>query len=843
MASLRELIVKISADSSDFQRGIAAAQKQAVAMSSKFEAAGAVLTRSLTLPLGALGALSLRSAAQFDSLERGLRAVSKSAGDAEAQMARLRKVAELPGLGFREAVQGSINLQAAGLSAGTAERALRAFGNALATVGKGRAELDGVVLALSQIQSKGKISAEEINQLAERLPQIRVAIRDAFGTADTEAIQKLGVTSEQFIEKVIQQFEKLPPVTGGLANSFENLRDRAEQSLAKIGGALAPAANAALTALEPIIDAAGRAAEAFAKLPQPAQTAAIALLAVGASAGPILTVVSNLGQLQTVLLSITNLLRNPVVLPFVLAAGAIAATAKQLQDLEKRYKDLESQVTKSTPAVKSFAEIDFSSGFRNSSTLDELKVKAAQNSAAFRDAGAALGDFGAKVDRSALAAGLLAKNTSAATAEAKKLAAVPEPPRFTFAKQIGDAATKQAEADVIAFSTAAFNADAQLKMLSRTVAVDLNPVIDTLGIKLKGTFRDPISDLLKLNAALVTTQAQIDQVNQTLLASTRSPIRNLPVPGTVQTDAALKTAGIVPYDQLRAQAQKAGDLYEQVNKEVQAGTRSAEDAKKAYEAWTEAEQKAAGITTKTAKESEGAWKRLGRQVSTIKTDFSRAIADLAFQGGKVGEIFKNIGIEIGKSLTRFAIEEGIDLVIKSLGKLLVKVVDVGGVFAKVFGTASDKVGKAAGQLGSAAASGGGGGEEALAGGQSGGGILGILANVSSVLQYLQGRRMEQDIGRIEVTSRGILNDLANLRRDEWDRFNQEFTRQGELLNSVRSIYDGLSAIDFSGLRAGGAGGGVIINNAVFQVQGRNGEELLRDVARQLKLVSAGFNAA
>jgi tape measure domain-containing protein len=920
MASLRELIVKISADSSDFQRGIAAAQKQAVAMSQKFEAAGAVLTRSLTLPIGALGALSLRSAAQFDSLERGLKAVSKTAGDAEAQMVRLRKVAELPGLGFREAIQGSINLQAAGLSAATAERALKAFGNALATVGKGRAELDGVVLALSQIQSKGKISAEEINQLAERLPQIRVAIRDAFGTADTEAIQKLGITSQQFIERVIQQFERLPAVTGGISNSFENLRDRAERSLASIGKALVPAAKAALDALDPLIEKAGQVADAFTKLPQPVQTATIALLGIAAAAGPISNIIKLVYDLRVAMLAaaatplgtaiVASLTGTAVaaagakkgiealtfgvaeaakgtraasaatetaaqvagrsILGIGAAAGAAGTAAflffdklndyavktstsdtaiKKLNATLQRTSDLAAGATFPTGKVADLARAVFAVGKESGDAagklalaLGTLNVKGPQQlKTELQGLKDALDTVRAAYKRGEVDLRTLTEATQKYQDEVKKLASVPEPPKLTFAKQIGDAATKQAEADVLAFTTAAFDAEAQIKMLSRTISVDLNPVVDTLSAKLKGTFRDPISELLKLNATLVTTQAQIDQVNQTLTAATRSPVRNLQVPGTVATDVSLKTAGIVPYDQLRAQAQKAGDLYEQVNNEVKAGTRSAADAKKAYEAWTEAEARAAGITLERTKATGSAWKALGRQVSTVVTDLSRSLADVIFQGGKVKDIFRSIGIDIAKSITRYAIEGGINLLIESLGKLLLKVVDVGGTFAKIFGSAGEKVGKAAGSLGSTAAS-SGGGEEALAGGGGGGGgILGILSQVSTVLQYLNSRRMEQDIGRIEVTTRGMLNELSNLRSDEWARFNQTFLRQGEILNSVRGIYDGLSAIDFSGLRAAGAGGGIIINNAVFQVQGRNGPELLEDIARQLKLVSPGFN--
>lgn len=212
---------------------------------------------------------TIQSAATFDSLKRGLTAVSGSAEEAERQLVRLREVAKAPGLGFREAIQGSIALQAAGIEAVLAERSLKAFGNALATVGKGKADLDGVGLALSQIVSKGKISAEEINQISERVPQIRKAMQAAFGTADTEALQKQNIGATQFIEGIVAQLEKLPQATGGAANAWENFTDSLDQAMVTIGGPLLEPLSRALEAVSPLLSQVGqRVSEFFGSIPQ-----------------------------------------------------------------------------------------------------------------------------------------------------------------------------------------------------------------------------------------------------------------------------------------------------------------------------------------------------------------------------------------------------------------------------------------------------------------------------------------------------------------------------------------------------------------------------------------------
>lgn len=177
----------------------------------------------------------VQAAMAYDSQVRGLAAYAKNAQELQAQLNRLQEIAKLPGLGLPEVRAGVLQLEAAGLNAQTAERALMAFGNALALVGKGKSELDGVILALGQIASKGSISAEEINQIAERVPQIRQVLVSAFGTASTEAIQKMGITADEAIKRIIAGLEQLPKATGGALNTFENLQDALTAAFLPIG--------------------------------------------------------------------------------------------------------------------------------------------------------------------------------------------------------------------------------------------------------------------------------------------------------------------------------------------------------------------------------------------------------------------------------------------------------------------------------------------------------------------------------------------------------------------------------------------------------------------------------
>lgn len=298
----------VTADITGLQSGLTTAQtnlkkteqeaerlkKRLDEMASRLNAVGSALTIGITAPLVALGRASVEAAVKFDSLKRGLTAVAGGAKQAEEQLKRLKEIAKLPGLSFADAIQGSIRLQAAGFSALQAEKSLRVFGNALATVGKGAADLNGVSLALSQIMSKGKVMAEEINQIAERTPQIRKIMVQAFGTADTEILQKAKITSSEFVQIITNELDKLPKVTGGMQNAFENAQDSIAQSLERIGKAVVPVVAVILDKLVPAIE---KITTWFSELPKEVQTASVVMLGFAAVGGPLVLLTSQIVQL------------------------------------------------------------------------------------------------------------------------------------------------------------------------------------------------------------------------------------------------------------------------------------------------------------------------------------------------------------------------------------------------------------------------------------------------------------------------------------------------------------------------------------------------------------------
>lgn len=230
-----DLNVSLGVLTDKFNRGIRRAERTLRKFERQANQIGSSITQNFSVPLGLAGAGAIAAAADVEKLTLALSAVTKETGPLNSQLDRLRKIAESPALGFEQAVAASTRLQAVNLSAQEAERTIAAFGNAVARSGGGAEDFDGTIRALTQIASKGKVFAEEINQINERVFEIRPAMEAAFGTSVAKDIEDLGITAEEFIAKVTTEFEKLEKVDGGLANSLENARISIKLFAADVG--------------------------------------------------------------------------------------------------------------------------------------------------------------------------------------------------------------------------------------------------------------------------------------------------------------------------------------------------------------------------------------------------------------------------------------------------------------------------------------------------------------------------------------------------------------------------------------------------------------------------------
>jgi tape measure domain-containing protein len=235
------LSIKIRADASPLERALKVVGRDMAAFSQKALAIGRGVTLGFTGPIIAMGSSFVNAAASMDQLERGMAAIMGSTSEAGKELSKLKESAKLPGLGFEEAVRGSIRLQAVGLQAEQARKILETFGKAIATTGGGAVELEAVQYQLTQMISKNRILAEDFKPIQSAVPLIGKALQAAFNTDNIEAVRATGVGAKEFAMRLTESLAVLPEVlnsTGGIRNQFDNLRDALKFASAEMGKAI-----------------------------------------------------------------------------------------------------------------------------------------------------------------------------------------------------------------------------------------------------------------------------------------------------------------------------------------------------------------------------------------------------------------------------------------------------------------------------------------------------------------------------------------------------------------------------------------------------------------------------
>ena len=236
--AIGKLLLKLGIDTTNLDKELGKVEKSMTKFGQNMSNLGSTLTQSLTLPIIGVGAAALKSFADMERLENGLIAIMGSSEGAAVELEKLRKVAENPGLALPEVVKASASLQSVGMNADAARETITQFGNAVARAGGGAEQFDGVVLALSQISAVGKVTQEDLNQIKERLPEFARVMKEEFGVVTAEGIRELGISSEEFIQRSVGALGNLERANGGLANTFDNLKDNVGASLAELGKAI-----------------------------------------------------------------------------------------------------------------------------------------------------------------------------------------------------------------------------------------------------------------------------------------------------------------------------------------------------------------------------------------------------------------------------------------------------------------------------------------------------------------------------------------------------------------------------------------------------------------------------
>ena len=348
--AIGKLLLKLGIDTTNLDKELGKVEKSMTKFGQNMSNLGSTLTQSLTLPIIGVGAAALKSFADMEKLENGLIAIMGSSEGAAVELEKLRKVAENPGLALPEVVKASASLQSVGMNADAARETITQFGNAVARAGGGAEQFDGVVLALSQISAVGKVTQEDLNQIKERLPEFARVMKEEFGVVTAEGIRELGISSEEFIKRSVGALGNLERANGGLANTFDNLKDNVGASLAELGKAINETLN--LEAVVATLSAGlQRLVDGFKSLNPETQGFIVKAGLLVAALGPAIFIVGKListfgaliGTTRLIMTTVKNLstvisgafakiLANPAILGVTLAIAAVGAIALYVYD-------------------------------------------------------------------------------------------------------------------------------------------------------------------------------------------------------------------------------------------------------------------------------------------------------------------------------------------------------------------------------------------------------------------------------------------------------------------------------------------------------------------------------
>lgn len=193
---------------------------------------GAIMAAGAALGGGALLSFGINAAASLEMAEVGFAGLLGSGEAAEEMMGRLTDFAattplELPGL-----ADMTKNLLAMGGTFGVTEGNVLDFvttiGDVTSVLGGGQAQMDAVTRTLGQMGSLGRVSAGDMNQLANALPGFNVwqTLADGMGmsVAEVRALSEAGeLASEDAIPMLLAGMEEFPGAAGAMARSSQTL--------------------------------------------------------------------------------------------------------------------------------------------------------------------------------------------------------------------------------------------------------------------------------------------------------------------------------------------------------------------------------------------------------------------------------------------------------------------------------------------------------------------------------------------------------------------------------------------------------------------------------------------
>lgn len=237
MASLAQLWVEFRASTDKFNADLRAAQRETREFEKQVKPttkalddfggaalkAGTVLTASLTAPIAAIAGLGIQFNAMKEQAQIAFTTMLGSGEKATVFLKDLQDFAAKTPFEFPDLVRGSQRLMAMGFAAKDVKPLLTIVGDAMAGLGRGSEGIDRVTLALGQIQQKGRLMTQEMNQLTEAGINGWKYVAEAVGVSESKL--------RDMVEKgLIPGGAAVKAITEGMARDFGGMMEKQSQT-------------------------------------------------------------------------------------------------------------------------------------------------------------------------------------------------------------------------------------------------------------------------------------------------------------------------------------------------------------------------------------------------------------------------------------------------------------------------------------------------------------------------------------------------------------------------------------------------------------------------------------
>lgn len=164
MAQAASLWVKIGLTDKDFADGLKRAENKMRRFGDRLSTLGSRITTGISLPFLAAGTAAIKLGADMESTSVAFTTLLGSAEKAQTQLEKLKDFAARTPFEFTELTDATRRMLAMGFSAEQTIPILKVLGDTVSGLGVGQEGLNNIILALGQMQMKGKVSAEEMTR-------------------------------------------------------------------------------------------------------------------------------------------------------------------------------------------------------------------------------------------------------------------------------------------------------------------------------------------------------------------------------------------------------------------------------------------------------------------------------------------------------------------------------------------------------------------------------------------------------------------------------------------------------------------------------------------------------